>query len=30
VPLVYTRLRRKEPSKHLLDVRLAKEMEPLS
>jgi multidrug efflux pump subunit AcrB len=29
VPLVYTLLRRKEPSKHLLDVRLAKEMEPL-
>jgi len=30
VPLVYMRLRRKEPSKHLLDVRLEKEMEPLS
>jgi multidrug efflux pump subunit AcrB len=30
VPLVYTLLRRKEPSKHLLDVRLEKEMEPLS
>jgi multidrug efflux pump subunit AcrB len=29
VPLVYTLLRRKEPSKHLLDVRLAKELEPL-
>src|SRR5450432_1326929 len=30
VPLVYTLLRRQEPSKHLLDVRLEKEMEPLS
>jgi multidrug efflux pump subunit AcrB len=28
VPLVYTLLRKKEPSKHLLDVRLEKEMEP--
>jgi multidrug efflux pump subunit AcrB len=28
VPLVYSLLRRKEPSKHLHDVRLAKEMEP--
>jgi multidrug efflux pump subunit AcrB len=27
VPLVYTRLRRKEPTKHMLDVRLQKEME---
>jgi multidrug efflux pump subunit AcrB len=30
VPIVYTLLRKKEPSKHLLDVRLEKEMEPLS
>jgi multidrug efflux pump subunit AcrB len=30
VPLVYTLLRRREPSKHLLDLRLEKEMEPLS
>jgi multidrug efflux pump subunit AcrB len=30
VPLVYTLLRRQEPSKHLLDLRLEKEMEPLS
>jgi multidrug efflux pump subunit AcrB len=30
VPIVYTLLRRKEPSKHLLDERLAKEMEPRS
>ena len=29
VPLVYTLLRTKEPSKHLLDVRLSREMEPL-
>jgi multidrug efflux pump subunit AcrB len=29
VPLVYTLLRKKEPTKHLLDERLAKEMEPL-
>jgi multidrug efflux pump subunit AcrB len=29
VPLIYTRLRKKEPSKHLLDVKLAREMEPL-
>jgi Cu/Ag efflux pump CusA len=30
VPLVYTLLRRQEPAKHLLDLRLEKEMEPLS
>jgi multidrug efflux pump subunit AcrB len=30
VPLIYTLLRRAEPTKHLLDVRLEKEMEPQS
>ena len=30
VPVVYTLVRRSESSKHKLDVRLAKEMEPLS
>ncbi|MCP3097855.1 efflux RND transporter permease subunit [Myxococcus sp. K15C18031901] len=30
VPLVYSRLRKKEPSKHLHDVRLKQEMEPRS
>jgi multidrug efflux pump subunit AcrB len=30
VPLVYTMLRKQEPTKHLLDTRLEKEMEPLS